>query len=61
MRDRGLTEETHRENSSRGQTEETAAGDSSRGQQRVAGHLSELPEASRYSLGWNWTTLTAAV
>lgn len=24
-------------------------------------YLSELPEASRYSLGWNWTTLTPAV
>lgn len=27
----------------------------------VVMYLSELPDASRYSLGWNWTMLTAAV
>lgn len=31
------------------------------GAPRRGWYLSELPEASRYSLGWNWTTLTAAV
>lgn len=31
------------------------------GARPAATYLSELPEASRYSLGWNWTMLTAAV